>query len=176
MTAYEAVMGDYISFFDSTDPNAPEPVDPIGTSAFAQYRASMRKIFGSQVDNKSNALPWDHIWTPRCTKLQKLVQERRKAVSKSTYAEKQESEFAPYAAVERYADIENEFWKGGESNMRQCAAYHKYRYNFLHTTSGILRFESLYRAELSDFLILKLKKPEDPHDMLLMITQIGFGK
>ena len=46
----------------------------------------------------------------------------------------------------------------------------------LHTTSGILRCESIHRAELSDFLDLMLKKKQDPHPLTLMITQLPAGK
>ncbi len=38
------------------------------------------------------------------------------------------------------------------------------------------RCESLYRAELSDFLGLDMKKPEDVHPLFLMISQIPQGK
>ena len=46
----------------------------------------------------------------------------------------------------------------------------------MHTTSGILRYESLYKGELSDFLCFNVQKPEDPHEVFLMITQLAFGK
>jgi hypothetical protein len=46
----------------------------------------------------------------------------------------------------------------------------------LHTTSGILRCESIYRGELDNFLDLTLKKKEDPHPLTLMITQLPTGK
>ena len=174
---YEEVMSEYSAFFLTPveGQDIPEPANPLGESAFAQYRASLQHIYQSQVDNKSNAHHWDQVWTGPCKKLQGLVKQRRKAVRKANYEEKQDAEFAPYAAVERYGEIENELWKMGEANMRQSAAYLKYRYNFLHTTSGILRYESLYKAELSDFLCLTMKKENDPHPILLMITQIGFG-
>jgi Centromere DNA-binding protein complex CBF3 subunit, domain 2 len=47
----------------------------------------------------------------------------------------------------------------------------------LQTTSGILRTESLYRAELSDFLgINPPKRPIDVHPMYLLINQNMQGK
>jgi hypothetical protein len=79
--------------------------------------------------------------------------------------------------VEQYCMIEEALWQHGSQNKRSAASGLRHRYCLLHLTSGILRCESLYRAELSDFLgLLVPKKPTDPHDMWLMITQIPQGK
>jgi hypothetical protein len=79
--------------------------------------------------------------------------------------------------VEQYCKIEEALWQHGSQNKRSVASGLRHRYCLLHLTSGILRCESLYRAELSDFLgLLVPKKPIDPHNMWLMITQIPQGK
>ena len=46
----------------------------------------------------------------------------------------------------------------------------------LFTTSGILRCESLYKAELSNFIGLRMKKTTDVHSLYLLIMQIATGK
>ena len=86
--------------------------------------------------------------------------------------------FAPYkyCAVDKYNVIEAQVWEMGRNNIRSCAASLRSRYVLLHTTSGILRFESLEKAELLDNLMLTLKKPQDPHLIQLMITQLPTGK
>ena len=57
------------------------------------------------------------------------------------------------------------------------AAGLRHRYCLLHLTSGILRCESLHRAELSDFLGITIpKKDTDVHAMYVMVNQIAFGK
>jgi hypothetical protein len=90
--------------------------------------------------------------------------------------EKLEAEFAPYAAVDKYDKLEHELWDRGRVSHRSAGSWLRNRYCMLHTTSGILRCESMYRAELSDFLELTLKKKEDPHPLTLMITQLPTGK
>ncbi len=45
----------------------------------------------------------------------------------------------------------------------------------LHTTSGILLAEPIYRAELSNFLDLTLKKNKDPYPITLVIAQLPTG-
>jgi hypothetical protein len=47
----------------------------------------------------------------------------------------------------------------------------------LHLTSGILRCESSYRAELSDFCgIIVPQNDRDADPMFVMVNQIPFGK
>ena len=80
------------------------------------------------------------------------------------------------AAVDRYDEIEDLLWTCGQYNTRSAGAWLRHRYICLHTTSGILRCKSVHHAELSDFVPLRIKKPDDPHPLFLMITQLAFGK
>jgi hypothetical protein len=108
--------------------------------------------------------------------LHKLVKQRRQSVRKATYAEKLEAEFAPYAAVDKCGKLEHELWDRGGGSHRSTGTWLRHRYCMLHTTSGILRCESIYCAELSGFLSLMIQKKEDPHPLTLMITQLPAGK
>ena len=52
-----------------------------------------------------------------------------------------------------------------------------HRYCLLHLCSGVLRCESLYRAELSDFIGLRPPQTEtDVHQVFVMINQVAQGK
>jgi hypothetical protein len=90
------------------------------------------------------------------------------------YDDKLEAEFAPYTAVMQYDQIEQDLWKHGDTNICPACTWLWHRFCLLYTTSGILWCKSLYHAELSDFLRLDMKKPEDMHPCLLylMILQI----
>ena len=76
LAEYHDVMDRYTTWFSEgsgdTD-DIPEPENPIGNSSFAQYRASLRRIWQEQVDQKTTGEHWDHIWTGNCRKLAKLV-------------------------------------------------------------------------------------------------------
>jgi hypothetical protein len=175
---YDLVMARYDDYLSNrSDGSAPpEPTKPVGKQTIDQYKAVLRWIYKSQTAQRVLALVWDQIWTLPCENLHKVVKERRSAMKKLNYEEKLEAEFAPYTAVMQYDQIEEVLWKKGDTNIRSACAWLRHRFCLLYSTSGILRCESLYRAELSDFLGLDMKKPEDVHPLFLMISQIPQGK
>ena len=81
--------------------------------------------------------------------------------------------------VEQYPQIEQELWNdsNASSNRRMIATRLRHRYSAQHLTAGILRCESLSKAEWSDFLGITIpKKYTDIDDMYCMINQIPMGK
>ena len=72
--------------------------------------------------------------------------------------------------------IEQRLWNKGAHNKRSAVTQLRNRYVLTHTTSGILRFESLRKAELSDFLALNIKRKKDVHSCTVMVTQLPTGK
>jgi hypothetical protein len=154
----------------------PEPKKPVQLSTIDQYKAVFRHLHKRQCAQRVTSSVWEQIWTLPLVELHNLVKNRRSSVKRSNYEEKLEAEFAPYSAVDKYDKIEHELWMRGKSNHRSAGTWLRHRYILLHSTSGILRCESIYRAELSDFLGLTLKKKEDPHPLFLMITQLAQGK
>jgi hypothetical protein len=149
----------------------PEPKNPIQNSTMDQYKAVFRKVHKQQSAQRVTSSVWEQIWTLPIENLHKLVKQRRNCVRKATYAQKLEAEF-----VDKLDKLENELWDRGRGSHRSAGTWLRHRYCMLHTTSGILRCESIYHAELSDFLDLTLKKKEDPHPLTLMITQLPTGK
>ena len=157
----------------------PNPIQPIGLPTFDVYKATLRKMYRLQVSRHTINVGWEHIWQMPLDELRKLVKERAPRVKRETYQEKVTGEFAPYAIVERYGDIEQELWADSRKFMcpRSVNANLRHRYCMLHLTSGILRCKSLCRAELSDFLGLHApKKDTDIHQIFVMINQIALGK
>jgi Centromere DNA-binding protein complex CBF3 subunit, domain 2/Transcriptional activator of glycolytic enzymes len=156
----------------------PIPKNPIGVSTFDMYKAVFRKIYKVQLARKVNERHWEQIWQLGLDELYHHVKERAPKLKKETYQEKVDGAFSPYSIVEHYDKIEAQFWDDSNTQGRRsihCALRH--RFCILYLTSGILRSESLYRAELSDFLCFKCPKLEtDVHDLFLMINQIPVGK
>ena len=153
----------------------PEPALPVQNSTMDQYKAVFRKLHKQQSAQRVTSSHWEQIWTLPLENLHKLVKQRRQSVRKATYAEKLEAEFAPYAAVDKLDKLEHELWDRGRVSHRS-AFWLRHRYCLLHTTSGILRCESIYRAELSNFFGFNATKKEGPHPVTLMITQLPAGK
>jgi hypothetical protein len=177
---YRATMASYYQGDEATDPDVipVQPSNPISISSFESYKQALRGIYKDQVAMRVINVPWDHIWTQPFDNLKLHVKERIPHHKKANYHEKVTSEFQPYETVEKFPDIEALMWDDSHRTTRRsihCGLRH--RYTFLHLTSGILRCESLPRAELSDFMFLTPpKKDLDIHRMDLMINQIAAGK
>jgi hypothetical protein len=178
---YENVKNDYQEFYRSWKENSeripiPDPEGGgVGYSAMIQYRAGLKKLYEYQVQLDQNKLGWERIWTLQSKNLVKIVEARRMRIKRDKYEEKVTKEFAGYHAVDRFDEIEGEFWRLSFANIRSAFPYIRYRMLFLYTTSGILRFESLTKAELSDFQGLIVKKETDIDPLYVMISQIPEG-
>ena len=174
---YDAVMLSYKNWFADQSAAPPEPADPVGRSSLAQYKAAIRQIYIDQCAKKVCSANWDHIWLGCLQNLEVLVKTRRAANEKRSHKEKLDHQFSPYTVVEEYPNIEAEMWdRGNCTNTRSTFAWLRHRFCLLFSTSGILRCESLYKAELSDFLGLRMKRETDPHQLSVMIMQIASGK
>ena len=160
-------------------PAYPSPKQPMMDTTFAAYKAVIKNLHTEQRTRGVCNLPWDLVWTLDCTNLQKHVKERMPALKKANYVEKVDGEFAPYAIVERYGDIEKLMWMDSQNSKgrRSVCSNLRHRACTLFLSTGILRSESLHKADVSDFFGLKPpKKENDIHDMYLMIMQIPQGK
>ena len=156
----------------------PAPKRPPGAASFNGYKAILKKIFKVQVSRNVQRLPWEHIWQVQLDELHRHVKERKHIVKRQNYDEKINNEFQPYAIVERYGEIEETLWKEStSSNRRSRVKDFRHRYCVLHLTSGLLRTESLHRAELSDFQGFFIPKLDhDVHAPYVMVNQIVKGK
>lgn len=158
----------------------PTPKNPVSQSTFDQYKATFRLIYKSQKTKRVLSSLWDEIWLTGLDDLHAHVKERKAAVKKQTQAEKVSGEFALYSIVERHDNIEQVLWNDISSAGMHCQSVCcglRHRHCLLHLTRGILRCESLYRAELSDFI--GLRPPQREHNvnpMFPMINQISIGK
>jgi Centromere DNA-binding protein complex CBF3 subunit, domain 2/Transcriptional activator of glycolytic enzymes len=171
MMAYGVTAGPLVAY--------PSPMNPIAKSTFEAYKAVLKMLHVDQEAKRVCGLTWSQVWLNPCNMLYKHVKERAPLIKKLTYQEKVDGEFAPYAIVERYEEIEEELW--ADSSMavgrRSLCTQLRHLCCVKYLTAGILRSESLHRAELSDFLGLNVPKMDtDVHRPWLMIQQIPIGK
>jgi hypothetical protein len=156
------------------------PVKGIGIAAFDSYRSALNSKWDEQKANRSNSYSWDDIWHQGCKNMRKYVKARVPDQKRRNYVEKLDSNFAPYTLLDSLPRIERATWDKGVSDHSRgfCStlAALRNRYVFLQTFTGILRCESIMKAELSDLVYLTLKKDQDPHPMQFLILQIATGK
>lgn len=151
-----------------------QPTNGLQLQALRQYKAVIKEYFQQQLDHQTKG--WEFVWTTRCNKLLNIVRSRGPLQRLQNFAEKVTHALSPFAIVHRYPEIENKLFHQGMDNVRTAVTQLRNRYVLTHTTAGILRFETLEKACLSDFLCLKIKKPEDVHELLIMVTQVFIGK
>ena len=156
----------------------PVPKRPISKSLFDQYKACLKNIWLEEVAHKRTSVAWEQIWCEPLRQLRDHVINRLPKIKKQNFEEKLASEFAPYMLVQEYSAIEQELWNDSHNavTFRSIVSHMRHRYCLLHLTSGLLRCESLHRAELSDFCGLRGEMDKDVHKMYLMINQIAQGK
>jgi Centromere DNA-binding protein complex CBF3 subunit, domain 2 len=174
---YKRITGSF--FNNESEVPYPSPKRPIMEATFAAYKAVIKSLHTEQRTRGVCNIPWDLIWTLDCSNLHKHVKERMPAVKKANYVEKIDGEFAPYAIVERYGDIEELMWNDSQTSRgrRSVCGNLRHRACTLYLSTGILRSESIHKADLSDFFgLTPPKKQNDVHDMFLMIMQIPQGK
>jgi hypothetical protein len=175
--AYDNVMAVYEDWFDDTSLPPPEPDKPVGERCIAQYKTVIKWIYKDQVAQRVCSITWAQIWTLPLENLHGLVKVRRPSIDKRNYVEKVDQDFAPYQCVEQFPDIEKELWTRGSGSIRSAFAWLRHRFCLLFTTKGILRCESLQKAELSDFLGLRMKPLQrDVHPLYVMIMGMPTGK
>jgi hypothetical protein len=156
------------------------PKNPIGTKAFTQYKSVLRSIHAEQI-NLGVCRPdgWEYIWTEDLKELHRHVNQRIPKLQKANYVEKIDGEFAPYAIVERYEDIENLMWEDSQNanGYKSISAKLRHRACTLYLTTGILRSESIHKRDLSDFFSLRIPQlDKDIHSPWLLLMTIPDGK
>ena len=176
MQQYRAWMATEDDMNATSSSPPPEPENSLGPNSFAQYKSCLKWIYRDQVARHVTSLTWDQIWTLKCENLQQLVKTRTPANKKKNYHEKVDYEFAPYTVVEDFPKIETETWVSGYGSVRSASAWLRHRYCLLQSTSGILRCESLFKAELSDMLGITVQHEHDPHPLYVLVMQIATGK
>ena len=157
----------------------PQPTNPISRATFDQYKACMKMIHEDQKSINVCSLPWEMLWKQNCRNLQNHVKERAPLLRRLNYVEKVNGEFSGYTIVEHYNEIEQSLWDDSNTTQgrRNVCSNIRHRACLLMLVSGILRSESLHRAEISDFLSIRPPKRDyDIHPIYVQIQQICEGK
>jgi hypothetical protein len=158
----------------------PVTTKPMKLATFRVYKNVLRNLYKEYIEKSLQVTSWDAIWTISCEKLERFVTEREPRARRENYEEKMTTAFEPYTAIHHYGDMEQYLWDNVHkktSNDRSVNCSLRHRYCLLHLTSGILRCESLHRAELSDFVGITVPKLEkDYHQPFVMVNLLAFGK
>jgi hypothetical protein len=116
-------------------------------------------------------------------RLLKLVETRKKRIAKSSYKEKYDQELSPYEIANQSLRISDWLLNHQSHNPIKSQAslrdrFHLliYRFTFLMSNFGILRGESLFKAELSDLTSIELVNEGTIHKCTVLVMRIAIGK
>lgn len=136
--------------------------EPISYSMFNGYYCALINLHEHQRDVlKINSYLKEELRSSRVKALQEEVRSRRQEVNKNNYREKFDREFLPYQISQKVPDIAEVLWNRNSSCKKYYMSSLRDRFCFLMTHSGIIRGESLFKAEMSDMCMIK-KDDEGP--------------
>ena len=149
----------------------------LGFNTINQYKCAVQRLYNQQRDANANNLPWDRIFNTRVKALLKLVKDRMPAVRKRNYEEKIDHHLLPYQITESMGKIEERLWlRHNGSCLKLGMAALRDRFTLLFTNQGILRGESVFKAELSDLVDVGYCPREDPTPYHILILMMHTGK
>ena len=156
----------------------------VGYSSMNIHLSALKKRFKSDVDNELNDHDEDIVFGVQVKGLVKIVTERTPRQRKEQHVEKIDKDSSPMLAVQHVFNLEDFFYQMGVSDMTKARppsnkAVHsslRHRFIFLFTVNGLLRGESVFKAELSDLFNLSVKRKDDIHDLSILMLQMATGK
>lgn len=179
---YQNVLSRYRSYIEAfnqgnVSEDCPQPADPIDFQAMTQYKAAIKWVHEDDKLNGASNLAWEFVWTPSSQALLRHVQRRRASVRKRRYQEKITEDMAPYMMVKKYPKMEEVMWLKGSGHCNRTGfMWIRTRFILLFTTAAILRCESLWKAELSDFMGIYHKTDKDYQELFAVVMGITTGK
>ena len=160
-----------------------EPKKGVGFSTMVTTKAAIKKLWLSQVEGTPLLSMEDEIFGLTFTKMMNIVKERKIRQARLNYVEKVDKDSAPMESVSHINVLEQSLFDHGVSTSGKFKASQKSvhsslrnRFIFLCTTCGVLRGESMFKAELSDLYNIAVTQKKDPHPFMILILQISAGK
>jgi hypothetical protein len=149
---------------------------PIGYSVINHYMCSILDLHQQQVDNGCNNITKAQLRSNRVQKLLANVKIRKVAISKENFEERLTTEFAPYTVANEIPRLENELFERNSHSTILCIASFRDRMCLLQTISGILRGESMFKADLSDTCDLVHNHSSSSQSIHISVLRIATGK
>jgi len=174
LAEYREVM----QVYGGSQSNPPDPPDCCGFSQVNVYRAALYNVHKEQKKVGGNTFSWeDDINTDALKLLMKKVREREPRVNKRNAVEKYDAHMAPFFYIQWLPHIELYFFSKGVTAQRNSIfSALRNTFTFKFTLAGVLRGESLERADLSDLCDYFWKGKQDPHHIHILIMSICQGK
>ena len=153
-----------IELYGGAQSNPPDPSNCLGFSQLNVYKATVYNVHLEQKARGSCTCSWDDCNHDGLKLLMKKVRGRAPRVAKRNAEEKYDAQMVPFFYLQWLPHIEMYFFSKGVSSFRHTV-FSSLRNNFTYkfTLAGVLRGESLERADLSDLCDYFWKGKQDPY-------------
>ena len=154
-----------------------EPTNGVGWNVMNTTKASLKREWRRQRERGINNTAEEVVFDTTIDMLMCYVQERKPRQDRALFKEKVDNQSSGMDSIHKFALIEKAFFQNGITRCKKtCHSALRDRFFFLASNMGLLRGESLVKAELSDFLQVVHKGRNDPHPLFILILQIATGK
>ena len=113
------------------------------------------------------------------TKLKDLIDDvngRGEQNLKKHFKERMTSDFEPFRVLTDIPKLETYMWNDNREKRIYGASALRDHFQLLFSLSGVLRSDSIYKADLSDLLDFKFKQKNEPDPYHICILRVGEGK
>ena len=145
-------------------------------STLSIYKSAVLQLHSIQRGENSNCNTLESLNSARVTGLMKVVDGRTRQEERKQCKERMNRETSPYVVAEQLPDIEDKFfWNCAAKNEIDLAGLRN-RFTWLLTLNGMLRGESLFKADLADFFVFEYKAKSEPHRWEMLVLKLETGK
>jgi hypothetical protein len=149
---------------------------PVGYSVINHYMCSILDLHQQQVDNGCNNITKEQLRSNRIRKLLANVKVRKTSIAKENFEERLTGEFSPYTSVSEIPRLERGLFERNKTSSLRSLSSLRDRYALLQTISGILRGESMIKADLSDLCDLVHNHSSQSYPIHILVMRIAQGK
>ena len=154
-----------------------EPKNGVGFDTMNTTRSALKKYWQKQREQCINNHTEEQVFGLTVKQLMDIVKQRQPRMNKKNCVEKVNKD-TPMSAVQHVRDLEEHFFSKGIDRFDKRTVFSSLRNRmiFLLTAKGVMRGESIFKAELSDLYHLEVQRHDDEHPLCILIMQMATGK
>jgi len=150
---------------------------PVGYSVINHYMCAILDLHQQQIDNGCNNITKEQLRSNRIRKLLANVKVRKTTIARENFEERLTGEFSPYTSVNEIPRLEQGLFDRSKNSLLRSLPSLRDRYALLQTISGILRGESMIKADLSDLCdLMHNHSSRTAYPIHIVVMRIAQGK
>ena len=151
-------------------------IDTVGPQCVNQYLCAIRRLVQEQQEKGLSTMRKEDIMTTAMKILIDDINGRGERNLKKHFKERMTSDFEPYRTLTDIPKLEEFIWNENKGKKIYGTSGLRDRFQLLFSLSGVLRSDSIYKADLADLLDFKFQQKNEPDPYHICILRVGEGK